>query len=60
MGRMDEDLVFIFVTMCVVMLSTRAYYFLIFMFKSFVSLNGVEAKPRVNMWLTKWACVEVS
>jgi hypothetical protein len=46
---MDEDLVFIFVTMCVVMLSTRAYYFLIFMFKSFVSLNGVEAKPRVNM-----------
>jgi hypothetical protein len=37
---MDEDLVFIFVTMCVVMLSTRG---LIFIFKTFLSLNGVEA-----------------
>jgi hypothetical protein len=42
MGRMDEDLVFIFVTMCVVMLSRRGHYFLILFFKTFLSLNGVE------------------
>lgn len=43
MDGMDEDLVFIFVMMCVAMLSTRGHYFLILFFKTFLSLNGVEA-----------------